>query len=193
MLTTFLTPLVIFSACEAFTPAQLTATSPDASLLSFNPTADGFSEERNINAILLLHQAVDCSLTDSCPVEEAEMYINEIKEAQSMCLVDTPAQGDFCSNQDIVSDVISRLNQKINPANTAVASSDQRKSITNSILDVVAAFFVAILMMVATSVAMSSQSSGITGFTAEEWWWAVRDGYFPLMVIEYIKHGGLAV
>lgn len=191
MLTAILILLIISISCKAFAPVQKTATTLEDSLLSFNPTADGFSEERNNDAILLLNEAVDCSLTESCPVEDAAKYLSAIEEAQSMCLVDTPAQGDFCSNQDIISEVVARLNLKL--ASSAATSCNDKKLLRESILEVTGTLLMAVLMALATSVAMNSESSGTAGFTAQEWWWAVRDGYFPLMVIEFIKNGGLSV
>ena len=38
---------------------------------------------------------------------------------------------------------------------------------------------------------LQQHSENVVPFTAEEWRWAIRDGYFPTMVAHYMRHGGL--
>ena len=52
-----------------------------------------------------------------------------------------------------------------------------------------------VTMVAAVSMWMNTfplqHSENVVSFTAEEWRWAIRDGYFPTMVAHYMRHGGL--
>lgn len=36
-----------------------------------------------------------------------------------------------------------------------------------------------------------SHNPGVEAFTAEEWWWSIRDGYAGDMIYSFLKYGGL--
>ena len=50
---------------------------------------------------------------------------------------------------------------------------------------------VAISMLMNTFPLHSNQSPDVVPFTAEEWRWAIRDGYFNTMMAHFIRNGGL--
>jgi len=39
---------------------------------------------------------------------------------------------------------------------------------------------------------MTASHVGATPFTLQEWWWSIRDGYLPQMIMEYFRYGGFA-
>jgi len=182
--------------CHAFTSSTVTQTSlqfPAPYLWAFTPSRKKFFENPtdalDEPEIVLLNNAVDCSLTDSCPIEEAQSYLSKIEHVQEVCLIDTnPIEGDdFCKNQDVVAQVVSKLNEKIYGGGI----SNQIKPFLNEEVpfngSMIAYFVLAIILLVP----MTYRGTEFASFHAEEWWWALRDNYFPMMVIQFIKDGGL--
>jgi len=158
---------------------------PDPSLSAYTPSRIEESEE---SEIALLNDAVDCSLADSCPVDEARSYLSKIEDVQDVCTIGTnPMEGDeFCTNQDVVAQVIDRLTEKIylgernGPMATLLS---ERISLGDTIAT---SLLVAVIFMVSSH----PHGTEVTAFNTEEWIWAIRDGYFPMMVLNYIKEGG---
>ena len=196
MINTLLTASLLLGHVHAFAPVQqLTRSFTTPSLgssLSFND--DG---NNNNNMSSILHQAVDCSQSDSCSVEQAEWYLSQVMTLQQECTVGGSFEDDdVCDNPEAVNSIISQLQNKILHASMSVtrASEQQSTSLASNTTPVMMAAGV-VLTLALTAKVLTSNFGGedTVAFTAEEWWWALRDNYLPLMVIHFIRDGGLLI
>eukprot|EP00560_Eucampia_antarctica_P006434 CAMPEP_0197829228 /NCGR_PEP_ID=MMETSP1437-20131217/5661_1 /TAXON_ID=49252 ORGANISM="Eucampia antarctica, Strain CCMP1452" /NCGR_SAMPLE_ID=MMETSP1437 /ASSEMBLY_ACC=CAM_ASM_001096 /LENGTH=115 /DNA_ID=CAMNT_0043430769 /DNA_START=213 /DNA_END=560 /DNA_ORIENTATION=- len=58
-------------------------------------------------------KGMDCANSDSCSIDEAQAYMNEIIHVQSGCVTGTLVGEDVCENIVFASEVIASLRQKI--------------------------------------------------------------------------------
>lgn len=172
------TTLVASLLCsvQAFAPVrQLVRSVPLHSSVSFNEDS----------AAALMNQAVDCSTSDTCSVEQAEWYLQEIISVQSGCVVGTLVDDAVCENQQVVAQVVAGLRQKI------LTKSLVADTAANAVTPVMMA---GVLMIVTAKILTTNfGGEGTVAFTPEEWMWAFRDNYFPLMVIHFIRDGGMLI
>lgn len=130
----------------------------------------------------LMSQAVDCSTSDTCSIEDAKLYLNEIIDVQSNCA--STARNSICDNQQKAAEVVANLRQKIS---TTVAPATRAAELQSF------AVGGATLLVLASQIVAFSHGGdkAILPFQPEEFWWALRDGYLPLMVMHFIRDGGL--
>ena len=162
---------------EFFSRAQLTPLTPLRVAAPVHLDED--------SAASLLNQAVDCSMSESCSIEDAEYYLREILEIESACTVGILVDRDVCENQSVLATVVSQLKEKI--ARGIVKK--EHKSLM--VEDVVALGFLSALVAVVLTTNFGGKDT--TAFTLEEWWWSIRDHYFHLMLVSFLKNGGLSI
>lgn len=148
----------------------------------------------------------------------AGSYLDEVVQIQSGCAAGTLVGTPVCDDVQFASEVVSSLRRKIeegsksaserfwsarqadfesltlasmNPADDGITLSPIA-AITNSPVRLaffgVALFYVAMLLSVVHPVTPT-----VLPFTAQEWWWSVRDGYVGDMISQTMKYGGLAL
>lgn len=135
----------------------------------------------------ILNQARHYAYSDTTTSHEAKQYLRFILELQSDCVAGTVVGSNICDNNitELV-DIVAHLRQKANQQQLIMASSKEMIAMTSVVTMVVA---VALLMN--TLPLNNNLSPDVVPFTAEEWRWAIRDGYFNTMVAHYMRHGGL--
>ena len=134
---------------QAFAPPvrQLVRSVPlHSSSISFNDNS----------AAALMNQAIDCSLSDTCSVEQAKWYLQEIINTPSGCVV-----GTVVDDQQVFAQAVAGLRQKI------LAKSPVAKSV-DAVTPVILA---GVLMLVAAKILTTNFGGNATvAFTPEEWW-----------------------
>ena len=179
MMNALVTASLLLGHAHGFaTVRQLTRpfTTPSVrSSLSFNE--DG----SNNDMTLILHQAVDCSSSDSCSVEQAEWYLSQVMSLQQECTIgDGDDDHDVgCDNPEAVSRIISQLQNKILHASMSVTKASEQQSSFATTVKTSPAIMAAgvVLTLALTAKVLTSNFGGedTVAFTAEEWWWALRD------------------
>jgi hypothetical protein len=185
MFNTLLTAFLLLISAQGFAPVrQLTRSLP---LLHSSMSVEDY--DNHYRAVL--SQADDCSRSDTCPVEQAEWYMSELMTFQQECSVGS-LDDDVCENPEALYQLIHQLQDKIiNHKHSNVRVADNG----GSSLSMPSAVVMAAVLMIVTAKVMTTNFGGdnTVAFTAEEWWWAFRDNYFPLMVVHFIRDGGLIV
>lgn len=159
-----------------------------------------------------------CANSDSCPIESAEMYLREIVHVQSGCAAGTMSGNGVCEDVAGVAGVVAELRRKIGEgaerevrtfwdyrqdeletlasASLSSATSPLTAPLKPAYLAIAALYVIAIISIVQqphAAMDVSSSSSGVVPFTAQEMWWAVRDGYAGDLASHLFRNGGLAV
>ena len=162
---------------QAFAPPvrQLVRSVPlHSSSISFNDNS----------AAALMNQAIDCSLSDTCSVEQAEWYLQEIINIQSGCVIGTVVDDAVCEDQQVVAQAVAGLRQKILT----------KRPVAKSVDAVTPVMLAGVLMLVTAKILTTNFGGDATvAFTPEEWWWAFRDNYFAPTMIHFIREGGLLI
>lgn len=60
----------------------------------------------------LMSRAVECANSESCSLEDARMYLDDVIRIQSGCVTGT-VLGDVCESVDTAAEVVANLRQKI--------------------------------------------------------------------------------
>eukprot|EP00560_Eucampia_antarctica_P006192 CAMPEP_0197825734 /NCGR_PEP_ID=MMETSP1437-20131217/2770_1 /TAXON_ID=49252 ORGANISM="Eucampia antarctica, Strain CCMP1452" /NCGR_SAMPLE_ID=MMETSP1437 /ASSEMBLY_ACC=CAM_ASM_001096 /LENGTH=164 /DNA_ID=CAMNT_0043425865 /DNA_START=230 /DNA_END=724 /DNA_ORIENTATION=- len=161
-------------------------------------------------------KAVDCANSDSCSIDEARAYMNEIVHVQSGCVAGTLVGEDVCENSVFASEVIASLRQKIdNGVQKSTGSfgkgeflvlislylvmhvSGLAHNSANDIMPFTTQEWMWGLrdgyLLDMLSYNFKHIGDGIEHFTTQEWWWALRDGYLPDVLAANFKNGGLLI
>jgi hypothetical protein len=135
---------------------------------------------------VIFRQALDCSSSDTCSADQAEWYLSELMALQKECSLETyitdEKSMDPCQEPEILTQLIVAMEGKVEQMRNV-------KSLSSKLSLIAGAF----ITLTAISKIMTSNLGGddTVAFTAEEWLWALRDNYFPSMVVYFIRHGGL--
>ena len=133
----------------------------------------------------LLNSASLCANSDTCSIESAELYLKEIVHIQSGCAAGTLSGNDTCDDVLGVSAVVADLRRKIGEEGTG------REVVLRSFSSVELLGIGALYTVAAISTFHASE--GVVPFTAQEVWWAIRDGYAGDLATHMLHNGGLAV
>lgn len=131
----------------------------------------------------LMQQAMNCANSDSCSLEEAEEFLEGVLHVQSACASGALIGSAICTNVDAAAETVANLRAKIARKSKELIA----KNVSMSALNVS-------LVMIMLSVVVAGSTlvnPDVAPFTPQEWWWAIRDGYFPLMLEHYFRDGGL--
>lgn len=167
--------LALASRANAFSPNSIR---PLSGLTKTKLNSHAIDSEED--AMFLMMKANACAHSETCSLDDAENYLNEVLHIQSDCASGAINSAQICEDILFPSEVIASLREKIE--NGQSMSSALNKG--------------PLLLSIATAYVLagvySVQHSGADAFTAQEWWWAMRDGYLPNMVSQFIQNGGLA-
>jgi len=140
--------------------------------LDWNPVEDEY---------FLMKKAQACADSDSCSLEDAKGYLDDVIHIQSGCASGVLLGSDVCSNVDSAVETVANLRAKI-----------ERETIRVIAINSGAGASVGIALLSIFVAGMVAANPEVAPFTPQEWWWALRDGYLPTMLGEYFKYGGLA-
>lgn len=163
----------------------------------------------------LLNKASLCAHSDTCSIESAELYLREIVHVQSGCAAGTLSGHAVCEDVQSVSEVVADLREKIGVGAErevrtfwdqrtgeldALATASLDGSTTGALtaplkpayLALAALYTIAIISMVQPAT-MDVNLGGVAPFTAQEVWWAIRDGYAGDLASHMFHNGGLVV
>eukprot|EP00557_Chaetoceros_sp_GSL56_P005064 CAMPEP_0176497868 /NCGR_PEP_ID=MMETSP0200_2-20121128/11982_1 /TAXON_ID=947934 /ORGANISM="Chaetoceros sp., Strain GSL56" /LENGTH=243 /DNA_ID=CAMNT_0017895967 /DNA_START=105 /DNA_END=833 /DNA_ORIENTATION=+ len=133
------------------------------------------------DAMYMMMKAEACAHSETCSIEDAERYLQEILHLQSDCCVSGKlASHEVCQDVQYPAEIVATLRSKI--------AQKQKQSTSLFLNPVYASLAAAYLIAGAYSI---SHSPGIDAFTAEEWWWSIRDGYVLDLISSFMKYGGL--
>jgi len=164
------------------TSSSFSASNPRQRLVRRNAHAVDSEEE----ALFLMSKANTCAHSETCSIDEAEAYLEEIIHIQSGCVSGSFSSEQVCDNIEFPNEVIAALRQKIaSSANTPTAALNA-KSMMSPI------FLTMFMIYLSSSIISMNQQQGVDTFTAQEVWWSIRDGYVPTMIAQFVKNGGLA-
>lgn len=162
--TLFLSSALLCNGVSAFAPPMVTA----QRLTSLNQVA---SSPNSFNTEDLLVQASDCSMSESCSIEEAEQFMTKIVAVK-----------DKTKDQYFTNFVIGQLQDKIEKKNLA----------TDTFGSEVVLFALAAVVL-AKIMTTNYGGDDTIAMTMQEWYWSIKGGYFPLMVMHFVQDGGLVV
>lgn len=162
---------------------------------------------------LLLSNASLCANDESCSIESAELYLREIVHVQSGCAAGTLSGANVCDDVTRATEVVAGLRRKIaegavrevrtfwdyrhDELETLAASVDG--SAAGALTAPLKPAYLAIAALYAMAAIAVLNPSGMDGgsavvpFTAQEVWWAVRDGYVGDLASHAFHNGGLLV
>lgn len=208
--------LLTTSAFSARKSSQLVRSSSSSSSSSSSPSfalyagavvMDDGSDEQDVD-VFLMNRATNCANSEeTCSLEEAQAYLEDVLLMQKDCLDVTLEKNPLlCENVDAVSEVVAGLRVKIESERTRLAPV---KATVNAVNVLVGAYVFATLLHGFAAVpnvpvdaplfasgfdaAGVVNDRGVTGILPQEWYWAVRDGYFPSLFSEWFRNGGLVV
>ena len=191
----FLATASVFApeGCSSYSiprPAQ-PKSSPTGTALSVGVTYD--------DSAYLMSRAEMCADSAMCSLEEAQLCLDNILQVQMECVgAGILSTSPVCDNVDTTAETVAKLRQKIEVQRRRLAPV---KAGVN-LLNVLVGFYVvsSVLHGVAAvpnvpvdSFSLLDDDRSVTPFLLQEWIWAARDGYLPLMMQQSLNHGGLVV
>lgn len=191
------------------------STLPPSSSALFVGTASSavaMEVEEGDTAALIMARAARCANEAYCSLDDLQQSLDAVLHVQSECVAQASAlyKNPVCDNVQVAAEVVGKLRHKIREAKRLAPL----KVSVNLMNGLAAALVVALLLsgvilhphvpvdgatttMAMASSAMSSASATsdmtATPFLTQEIWWAIRDGYLPTLMAEYLQHGGLMV
>jgi hypothetical protein len=182
---------MVFHRVQGFVPIRKFLISPSSTQLksSFSITTNNQDDLSSNPSDLIFRQALDCSSSDTCSVDQAEWYLSELMALQKECSLETYIRGDendmqHCQEPEVLSQLIVAMEGKVDKMRNSMHLSSKLSWIT---------IVSTVITLAVIGKLMTSNLGGddTVAFTAEEWIWALRDNYFPSMVVYFIRHGGL--
>jgi len=159
------------------------------------------------NDAYMMNRAIACGEgSETCSLEEAQSYLHDIlltqKDCQSLSI-----ESPLCENVDVISGVVANLRQKITIKRTQMAPIQATAHMANLavgfyVVSTILHGFAAVPNVPVDAPMFTSfdaysegaiNNRGIASILPVEWYWAIRDGYFPSLVSEWIRNGGLVV
>jgi len=146
----------------------------------------------------LMFRARDCAHSDQCSLEEADQYLHQIMTVQGSCGEGILLGGAaVCEDPVFINEVILDLKSKISEAEGSSRQMIRKTSAFiqtdgNVALNTAKPMVMALAVIYIATKAISLSHPDAALFTADEWWWAIRDGYLNNMLTSYMKVGGLS-
>jgi hypothetical protein len=186
---------LLSGAASAFHPAQyplarsaFAAPPARAPVAALNAGA-AISFDNEDEAMEVMLAARDCANSDSCSIDDAQMYIDNVVAIQADCVAGNYAGQQFCDDVAAAAEIVSGLRYKIQNGSALSNSKSANGMQQTSIL---AAGLVCAVVL-AAGMAGTSAGGDAVPFTAQEVWWAARDGYIGDLMSHYLRNGGLSV
>jgi len=160
------------------------------------------------DGIYLMNRAQVCANSDSCSLEEAQTFLDDILHQQKECIgagvLSTKAA--ICDNIDVTAELVANLRHKIEIQRRPRAVAKTTVHLFNIMLGVYVTSLILHGVAAVPNVPVDSpflntdfssmeeaSTLGVTPFLPQEWIWAIRDGYLPTLVTEWFRNGGLVV
>lgn len=144
------------------------------------------------DAAYLMEKARECAFSDTCSLEEATHFLNEVVHVQGSCAAGTLSGSSLCEDVLPVNDVVTGLRARIEKANEQSTNMAKASAEAGSFPLVPLYVGVAALCFLVT-IMNNDATIMATPFTAQEWFWAARDGYLPDVVRALVRDGGFVV
>lgn len=213
--------LAIIDDCSSFsatTSSQLTIPSSvfqlDAVSVS-TYTEDEYAFDANGGGgggVFLMNRAQACADSETCSLEDAQMFLDGVLHQQKECIGSgvLSTKTMICDNVENTIDLVATLRYKIDTAQRRRALVTPTVHTINVVLGIYAVSTILHGVAAVPNVPIDAplfyntdsysslfeqagSNRGIVPFLPEEWIWAIRDGYFPRMVMEFVHNGGLVV
>jgi len=196
--------LIAASAFSAQKTSIQSPSTPTSSALNAVFVDDGSNNDELNGNIFLMSRASACADSESCSLDEAQNYLQDILMIQKDCLDVTLSASNsaLCENVDIVVEVVANLRQKIDIERKRVAPVKATVNLFNGMVGVYVVFSILHGLAAVPNVPVDApmftsfdafDTRGIVSILPAEWYWAIRDGYFPSLFSEWISNGGLLV
>ena len=200
------------SAFSARKASQLIRSSSSSTALNAGAVwTDGsdMNEDNQNNNSYLMSRASACANDETCGLDEAQTYLDDVLLIQKDCLDITMENTNnaICENVDAVAEVVSSLREKIRLQKERLVP----LKATMDFVNVVAGYYIVFALLhdlahvpnIPLDAPLFSpfdaysageiNSRGVTTILPQEWFWALRDGYWPSLFSEWFHHGGLVV
>lgn len=138
----------------------------------------------NDESFYLQEQAESCASSDSCSLEDARVCLDNMIRIQSDCSSGSLVGSKVCEDVSDAAAIVGSLREKIDTQSKRMSAIMAGTTAINISLGLV---FLAVCMT-----GLTYNDPNVASFTAQEWWWSIRDGYLPMMLKEYYQSGGLA-
>lgn len=146
-----------------------------------------------------MSRAEACVNSDSCGLVEAQAFLDDVLRVQKECVGSgvLSTNSAICDDVGAAAEIVAGLRVKIEAERRRLAPLESTKHLVGAMLSISAV--TAILHVFAASPDIPVEINGgegglgIVPFLPREWFWALRDGYLPLLFGEWIKNGGLVV
>lgn len=138
----------------------------------------------------LMSSARECAKSESCSIDEAERYLNAVLDIQGGCAAGVITSQDLCEDVTLPASVVAELREKIEKGTQKMANSNPlaMENLMNPL------FVGAVMAYLVAGLVMNGQSSpDVESFTAQELWWAIRDGYAGDLLHQFVKYGGVPI
>jgi len=114
----------------AFSPSTIQPR-PFTKLISKSDTAlnGAVRAETEEDAMYLILQARECAHSDTCSIDQADAYLNQVVHIQGGCAAGTLSGLDICQDISFVSEVVADLREKINSQSKLLSNSEKAKLI----------------------------------------------------------------
>lgn len=143
--------------------------------------------ESEDEAMFLMNKARTCAFSDTCSIDEAEEYLEEIIHIQSSCITGSLTSEQVCEDIDFPNEVIAALREKIQTSANTPTKALNLKSMMSPVFITMFTIYLS-----SSIITMNQNQPGADTFTAQEVWWAIRDGYAQTLFSQFFKNGGLA-
>jgi hypothetical protein len=174
--------------------------------VAWNLVDHGEEDYSNVaSSDFIMHRAQVCADSDSCSLEVSQTCLDELLHVQVQCIgsgvLSTSAVCNV-ENVDSVADVVAKLRYRIQEESRRLVWIKAGMNVANTILGVFIGSMILHGLAADPNVPVDSMTSalvefdpnrGVVPFLPIEWLWAARDGYLPLMVSQWLQHGGLVV
>jgi hypothetical protein len=170
---------------------------------------NSFAIDSDDDAMSMMMKADLCARSETCSIDDAEHYLEEVLHLQSDCVSGAISSEQICDDIAFPSQVVASLREKIELERRYVAEVFERILNTNLIrivslvtssrliLNRKSTFKLnpVVVSLGAAYLAAGAWSMvhhpGVEPFTAQEWAWGIRDGYAGEMIQTFMKHGGM--
>lgn len=183
--------------------------SPFSSALNAGAVVMEDNDEQDNGGLFLMGRAAACADSETCSLEEAQSYLEDVLMMQKDCLDATieDFQSPICQNVDTVAEIVANLRSKIEAERLRPV-----KTTVNAVNVVMGLYVVSTILHGFAAVpnvpvdaplftdfdtaawdVMKMNDRGVATVLPQEWYWALRDGYFPALFSEWFRNGGLVV
>lgn len=184
MVTTATTCCSAFTLPAASSPSTLRVKNNNHQSMRIRTDLNSYAIDSEDDALMMMMRANTCAHSDTCSIDEAGEYLNEMLHLQSDCASGSLSSGAICEDVSFPTEVIAGLREKIQAAEL----SNQVGAFSVGLNPV----FLALFALYVSSGMFSLAHSNPDTFTMQEWMYAIQGGYLDDMVSQYIKYGGLS-